>query len=307
MKFYALFAFFNLIICQITFAGHLSEDQKLRLLTLNTWQFPYGIVSRDNFERADNLVTIIRRKQEEFDVIAFQELWSNETRSRIYGQISDLYPYQYEDDDWGYLVLGFHSGLALYSKYPIKRHMLHTYNNYRGIENLAKKGILGIELDIKGQSVYVFTTHLQAPEDSNIFSWWDKTKPNAGEIVVLQLNEARQHIDEFITDKTAPAFLMGDLNMPAEAPIYHKGLDALGAAYDTFDSLKSKEAGTFWINPTTKERIDYIFTLNHPLPGFSVIVDYFGPSESNHFSVSDHFGVMGIFDLTENKESKGEI
>ncbi len=283
------------ILCACVSMGlAFSQDLRateLKLLTLNVWQFPYGIVSRDNNERADKLAELVRIHQSEFDVIAVQEMWSNWTRERMYRQISDLYPYSYEDNEWGYLGLGFHSGLAIYSKYPVNRRLLHTYTVYRGYEDFAKKGVLGVELDVNGKAVYVFTTHLQAGAGGEFLQWLDKGKPNTTDITALQLREARRKIDKFVQDKQAPIFFLGDFNMTAGDEEYQSGLRALVSAKDTFDPSMSSYFGTSWNNFPDKKRIDFILSLDQDVSGYSFITDIFGPS------VTDHLGVMGVFQI----------
>src|SRR3954454_16322449 len=79
----------------------LAEAQELKLLSLNVWQFPEGIESTRNIERATKLTDIIREKEQDFDVIAFQELWSNETREYIRNRIKKYYRYKFEDNQPG--------------------------------------------------------------------------------------------------------------------------------------------------------------------------------------------------------------
>ncbi len=264
-----------------------------RLLTLNINQFPYGLGLKNHQERAEKLAQIIREKQDQYDVIAFQEVWSNRTRDEIYRQIQTFYPHRSEDRSWGYLVLGFHSGLAIYSKYPIRRKMLITYRDYRGFENLAKKGLMGVEIEKNGKPVYVFTTHLQAGPGNAFFQWLDQGKPRTDQISLLQLQEAETEINRFVREKDAPIFLAGDFNITALSEEYHRALQELPAWRDTFDPNRSHYQGTSWNDFPENQRIDFILTRNLPPSegtAYSVIVDDFGPS------VTDHPGVLGFFE-----------
>jgi endonuclease/exonuclease/phosphatase family metal-dependent hydrolase len=246
-----------------------AETIPLKLLTLNVYQFAYGIESTRNEPRAEELVRRIRENQKDFDVIAFQEMWSNVTRAGVYQQIQALYPYRYEDDQWGALLgLGFTSGLAIYSKYPIVKHMIYTYKNYRGDEDFAKKGLLGVELNIKGKPVYVFTTHLQAGEGNSLVRFFDRNKPSTIEMSALQFLEAKEQMESFILERDAPVFWIGDFNIIAGSQAYQNDLALLDGAVDTFDAAKSNYTGT---NRSMTDRIDYIFNLGKVVPGYSVI------------------------------------
>jgi endonuclease/exonuclease/phosphatase family metal-dependent hydrolase len=269
------------------------EAPEIKLLSLNTWQFPYGLVSSNNYQRASKMAEVIREKNEEYDVIALQEMWSNQTRRYFYEKIKDLYPYRSEDNQWGYLVLGFHSGLAIYSKYPITRHVQHTFKNFRGIESFAKKGILGVELEVKQEPVFVFTTHLQAGPGGRFFQWWDQNKPPTHEISILELQEARAAMNQFIQNRCGLTLLIGDFNIDAGNEEYRNALAALDPVYDTFDESRSKYRGTSWNNPSLDNRIDYIMSLDHHPDGYSVITDSFGAD------VTDHLGVVGNFYLPD--------
>lgn len=294
-KFRNYLVFFKAALLILCSASSISAKEaeskvKLSLLTLNVQQFAYGIKYNDDWERALRLTDLVRAKHEEFDVLAFQELWSNVTRKFIYKKIKDLYPYRFQDNQYGVGALGFHSGLAIYSKYPIVRMGQMTYRNARSHENFAKKGVLGVELNVQGKTAYVFNTHLQAGPGGSFFRWWDRGKPTTAEISVLQLKEARAFITQFVVQPTAPIFFIGDLNISARNESeYNSGLAALLDARDTFDPTRSKIIGTSWDSFPSDHRIDYILHLGAQAEGYSFVTDYFGAN------VTDHLGVTGEF------------
>ncbi len=273
--------------------GEKNKTNPLKLLTLNLWQFPYGIESKNNNKRAHLLTDKINLKSDQFDVLTFQELWSNKTRKGIYDRIKNKYPFKAEDQSLGAYGVAFHSGLAIYSKFPILRKVQHVFKHYRGHENFAKKGVLGVELDVNGESVYVFTTHLQAGSGGPVFEKYiDRGKPSTTEMSALQLKEAKEVIQKFIRNKDAPVLLAGDFNITAGNEEYDDALKALENARDTFNPSKSKYKATSWNDPCGKNRIDYIMALSEKVKGISEVVDYFGPD------VTDHLGAMGSFDIS---------
>ena len=273
-----------------------SNPNLFKLLSLNIQQFTPGIGSTNNCERAKRLVKIINERTDEYDVIAFQELWSNRTRRAIQKEIQKNYPYHFKDQHYGAYLLGYHSGLSIYSKFPIKRKIQHTFTAYRGPEDFSKKGVMGVELDVNGKPVYLFTTHLQAGDGGCFFRCIDPTRPTTDEIASLQVRAIRKTMDHFIDTGTArnvPIFLIGDFNIRADDPVaFSDLLAALQDGQDTFNAKASSYQGSVW-GKETSERIDYIFNLGMQVKGDSTVIGTFGED------VTDHLAVKGVFDLSD--------
>ena len=120
---------------------------------------------------------------------------------------------------------------------------------------------MGVELDVNGKIVYVFTTHLQGGDGGPFFQLIDRGKPSPFEISAIQLREARRVIEDFAVKKTAPIFLVGDFNITADEKNeeYRNGMMALVDAKDTFNPNKSRRLGSVWDAPDTN-RVDYMMS-----------------------------------------------
>ncbi len=212
------------------------NKKTIRVLTLNTGLMSvfFGSISiglKENKKRALLLGTTIKNMGKlQPDVIAFQEAFDKRrVNSYLYKVIKDRYPYAYFDDRAGSYLGGVNSGLVIFSKYPIKRKMIKDYECWAGVEALARKGIMGVELDVDGCPFYLFNTHLQAGVDR---AWYIKMfgvrprscegkSPNSlssSQIVQMELRQAKREIQKFVGTKDyftkeAPILLVGDLNI----------------------------------------------------------------------------------------------
>ena len=262
----------------------------ITLLTINVAQFPppLGISNRE--QRAIQLAHCINYI--DADVVVCQEMWSNHVRNIFYTLVQEKYPYMYADNSWGKFLLGMHSGLMLISKYPIVRSGIHHFEHYRGPEHFAKKGVLGVELQVGNFCVCVFTTHLQAGSGGPLFEWWDKNELPTNIISGLEAREIRQFIDHFAGD--IPCLLAGDFNIdvndspPTE---YENCLKALQNARNTYEG--DSQLGSTWNDDgkQSSERIDHIFALSDKITGTCRIIPTITPA------ISDHLAVLGEYHI----------
>lgn len=261
----------------------------IKVLSLNVQQFPwYTCLSTDNVARAQRLAERLLEHKDEYDVIAFQEMWSNTTRQAVRQHIATEFPYAHEDNQYGKFGLGMHSGLAIYSKRPIlAAYGPETFTDYRGPEHFAKKGVMGIKVALNiGVPMNVFTTQLQAGPGGSVFQELDKGKPATTEISGLELKQIRAFIDKCTAGPQAPTLLMGDFNFEAsnDNPEYTNIASVLHGV-DTFNTLLSAGTSSIWDGD---KRIDYIVSMANTR-GSSWIVNEFGPDISNHCAVVGEF------------------
>ncbi|HWO98328.1 MAG TPA: endonuclease/exonuclease/phosphatase family protein [Bacillus sp. (in: firmicutes)] len=125
-------------------------------------------------------------------------------------------------------------GTAILSKYPILESENHPLTK---IGNTEQRGLLEAAINVKGNHVHVYNTHL-----------------------ALTSAERKIQVEEIIRiagESKGPKVMMGDLNATPESdemkPMYANYRDAFG---------NQNEAYTYSAENPTK-RIDYIFTSNH--------------------------------------------
>lgn len=180
-------------------------------------------------------------------------------------------------------------GNAILSKYPIKyteNHSLTPVVSDFGTNE--PRGILEAVVEVKGQLMHVFNTHMALKEE--------ELKVNIDELLVISGN---RHL---------PRLVLGDFNAPPEHPYLEK---LKGPYSDTFLKVKRGDAYTYpapYKNEATGEvykpatRIDYIFAC----PQLEVI-----QSAIIHTDVSDHLPIIADFlvmpEKVGTKQESGEV
>ncbi len=257
-----------------------------KILTLNVAQLKFPIGKGNRTARTLMLSNILNKDSFQYDVICFQELFRGESRDILVRWLSENYPYFIADYSRGRYLIGVNSGLAIFSKHPITRDIFHRFTTFRGVENFTKKGVLGVEIDIEGTAVHVFTTHLQTGLGSEpcICKLFDRNKMTSVEIKTKQVKEIKSVITQFAGDRDN-IILTGDMNIRADSELYDMAYGKLSSVslLDTF-SPDVSELQTTVIGKD--RRIDYIWFDG---VGNSIIVPYFRSSPE----ITDHNGVVG--------------
>ena len=274
----------------------------LRVLTLNIEQMPFPLGSGSRNKRARILSDIIL-SNDDFDVICFQELFRRSARKILIKQLKNVYPYYCIDDSYGKYLIGVNSGLGIFSRFPIVDNILHTFKNYRGVENFAKKGVMGTRIDISSLDteipfdIYVFTTHIQSGigNEPCICGIFNKISGSPGsdmssvELKKSQMEEVADTIENFC-ERRENVILAGDLNIVAQNNNDYAFLkdimNSVGLS-DTFDSNQSSLQST--VIGEQNRRIDYIWS---DMEGSSVISAKYGNTDT-----TDHRDVIGEFEL----------
>jgi endonuclease/exonuclease/phosphatase family metal-dependent hydrolase len=112
-----------------------------------------GLINEGDLKR-DNLPLFICL-QEAFEIDS----------SRIFAEgLRSDYPYVIHSIGRGALKnIGLNSGLQFHSRLPIRSYEFREFTNLRGIDILARKGALRVELDLgRAKTALVYLTHLQA-------------------------------------------------------------------------------------------------------------------------------------------------
>jgi endonuclease/exonuclease/phosphatase family metal-dependent hydrolase len=285
----------------------------LRILNLNLGLLPWPLGIRHNCQRSKTMLNkILMMEPDELpDVICFQELTSRIARRIVTKGLCDLYPYHYVDTRLGRHLIGVNSGLAIFSRHPIVDKTLRTYSVYRGVENFARKGVMGVRLEIdkydEDHVLYtthlcVFTTHIQAGigKEPCICKLFDRNQYTTAELKTKQVQESTEFVNCFVRPAVDEAVVFcGDFNIPAAEELYPMLRDTLMdecGLVDSYDADRSEIEGSVIGKP--HKRIDYQFVSPQWLQGHSGIVTYFGP----YGEVTDHYGVTGTYQLDEDNK-----
>lgn len=263
-----------------------TQSASFRLMTLNIPFFPGGKKMGRFVERQDSLQRIVSQWEQPPDVIALQEVWLNGVKQSLGDRFRDQYPHQSKDTS-KHKGAAINSGLMIISKFPIKKQGIKHYSDAFGTEKLARKGVMGVELEVSPRkTVFVFTTHLQS-----------SSKPQANEVKLKQMKEAKVFIDEFTAGRNGTIFLTGDFNLSIEKnPEYLvKVTKVYPYVRDTYDPPAGKKvkASTWGGMHGTgfQQRIDHIWILREQrrIEGYSYITLDIDEKTSNHLALLGEF------------------
>lgn len=170
--------------------------ESIKLLTFNVWGLKY--ISKHRKERMEGICQRLLDPAEDYDVIAFQEVWCQEDWDMIKDKLSELYHFS------RYFSSGIIAGpgLGILSKIPIKETWLYRFpiNGkpsaiHRGDWYVGKS----LAVTVLANDVVILNSHMHAPysasgDDAYIFhracQAWDisrviKTLDQAGYRIVL--------------------------------------------------------------------------------------------------------------------------
>src|SRR5205823_4886002 len=178
---------------------------------------------------------IARLRAHQPDVVGLCEMWTEDDRERITGELRDLYPYVLDGphDPIDLVVTDVElmgGGLLLLSRHRIVASGSTVYRHCSGDDCLTNKGVLHARVQRIGSPcpVDLFLTHTQAPEPTI-----GGTVAGARAAVRAQIT----HLAAFIKasrDPVVPAMLFGDFNVDAFAhpDLYEYLVQSLGGPAD---------------------------------------------------------------------------
>ena len=192
IKFFCLFMFFTIFM-------HAQTSAHLKVLSWNIGQLPYIEQIKNKTERINSISNALTT-QKTYDIIIFQESFTNRSRKIIENKLHDNYPYSY-----GPIcsTLKFNSGLWILSKIPLEMKKEIIFRNSKGFDFLARKGsalFIGEFNNVKFQLV---VTHLQ-----------DDNYPQS--IRNKQIKQIYNQLLIVYSDPDIPQIICGDFNINQE-------------------------------------------------------------------------------------------
>jgi len=192
-------------------------------------------------------------KHSDYDIIAFQEVWSHSSYKVLVDELKELYPYYTKFS--GKCKLTFGSGLVIFSKKLFLSVYSEEFEECRGMEIFAKKGFLAVNIIDVG---VVINTHL--PSGS---MWFDpifgNDKYDTQVLVKMAIGQILRYVEDIIPSyKTV--YIMGDFNITYLSEEYSNSLDMfLGNNF--YNSLHSPGyVSTVW--GEDDKVVDYCFSRN---------------------------------------------
>lgn len=186
----------------------------LVILTWNIYMLPWLI--RNNQEKRAKAIGEVL-KNEDIDVIVFQEAFHGRAYRIIKEEIKNQFPYQYGPGKGG--LFQFNSGIWIVSKHPILRSDTKKYKQKAHADRLAKKSAVFIEIEKNKQRFQIIGTHLQS---QNYLLKYRKIRERQFDVI-------KELCDKYFM-KGIPQIIAGDLNTnKKEEYAYCKMIERLDA------------------------------------------------------------------------------
>ncbi len=259
-----------------------AHAESIKVLTYNTWGVPFTAWDTWRYESAMQTINHL-----DPDVVILTEVFTPKGKSQFK---SYQYPFRVDGPRHGGRLVG--SGLRILSKYPILNYATLKYRACKGSDCFSRKGAALVTLSLShDKKVNVIATHL------------DATDRNAR---ISQLHQLRVFTDRF-EEQESPTIIAGDMNFSPKAPEYQFAISQLavsdawiathgetdpGFTYDCENNHYARDYSKKTGDPMIRKRLDYLFYKGAINP---IHTEIQLNHEENLFS--DHFGLMGIYEL----------
>jgi sphingomyelin phosphodiesterase len=269
-----------------------TNTNSLKILSWNIFMLPRFIMRTGQLKRAHEIVHVL--KEEDADIIVFQEAFDKDAREIIRSGLSAYFPFESGDPPKN-ILWKTNSGLWIISKIPFMVVRNMYFINGKGPDWFACKGAMLIQSEKNGFAFQLIGTHLQS----------DFGGKQSQKIRKLQCEQIRKELIEPYAEEGVTQLLAGDFNtIHHESEKYEQILNILQAKQF---SLHGEH--TFSYDHTTNDLIkgmkdkpqliDYIlYTGNeeHTKLDAHMFINVFRKQWHQKFhDLSDHFAIAGIF------------
>lgn len=244
------------------------KENAIRVLTWNVKWFDEQRKERKD-QRANRKQMMDFIREQDADIMCFQEYFEPGS-SANYSNAIDItkmnYPYHYRVIDYGKKGGQFEAGVAIFSRFPIKDSIRIIYPG--PLKLRAAESLIACDLDVRGQTIRIFTTHLQSVllqkkdyHDLSIIRRAEDSLVEASKSIVRKLKQGyslrggQVDIVRAELDKCPyPEIICGDFN---DVPNSYTYFRVRGNRQDAFVE-KSGGLGRTFSNISPTLRIDYI-------------------------------------------------
>ena len=280
-KIIALSIFITLVTNSFSYSQKIENDT-ITIFSWNIKLLPKALISVKHFplKRVPHIVE--KMISSNYDVIVFQEAFDKAATSRLKEGLRYFYPYQIGPANQKGAKLN--SGVMIVSKYPIKELGSIEYKDCSKINCMSRKGALLGEIEVKGHTIQVSGTHLDA---------------NNADVRVLQYEELRNFVQKYAKNGI-PQFHAGDYNTNITDSVYYPKMMQMlgwqdgplsGPIQITFDNDNIDMS----FDRGGKGVLDYIFYVSNgvePLFVSREVLIYQHTWKKNFKDLSDHYGVL---------------
>jgi sphingomyelin phosphodiesterase len=248
---------------------------------------PYIGAINNNSERAEAIGEVIFNM--DYDIIVFQEAFSNNSRELILKELDSKYQYVYGpvNEEKKYWVTN--SGIWVLSKIPLQFIKSIEFNDSKGFDAVANKGAVVYEGNWNGKIFQLVGTHLQANEYSYIRK--------------RQINQLNNEILLPHKKDSVPQLICGDFNINTEDFFdYFYLINCLKVKNERYFSLENISYDEINNKLAEKDKpvpktLDYILIGNETI-NFAIeknIKRLYGfSSDGLKVDLSDHYAIEGV-------------
>jgi endonuclease/exonuclease/phosphatase family metal-dependent hydrolase len=253
---------------------------------------PHAIIHTGQIERAKQIIESL--KNEEVDVIVFQEAFDHKAREIIRKGLKKYFPYETGNPAKN-VFYKITSGVWVISKVPIQVVKRIYFNNGKGMDKFACKGAVLLEGKKNNFCFQIAATHLQS----------DLIKSDVRRIRKEQYLKISKELLEPYAQTKVPQFVVGDMNTSGEDSLSFMQMlgilkvkqcvfeSKLNFSYDCSknDIIKDENAAP--------QLLDHIFfnKKETAVEGKMFVKIFRRQWDAFHSDLSDHFAIMGTFSL----------
>ena len=269
------------------------HDVELKIMSWNIYMLPHYWIHTGQLVRAKGIVEIL--KNENVDVIVFEEAFDRQSRKIIRAGLKDYFPFESGDPRRNRFWKS-NSGVWVLSKVPLTVIKQIFFKEAAGSDRLACKGAMLLRAEKNNVCFQIVGTHLQS----------ELAKRNVQPITNSQYEQIRMELLEPYLQDYVPQFVVGDFNtMRSDSSSYDKMISTLHATqcslvggleysfdYNLIDLIKSVSE--------KPQLIDYILFKSSPgseIKGNMWVKIFKKKWNNHHKDLSDHFAVTGVITL----------
>jgi len=265
-----------------------AESNKIKILSWNIYMLPRNIKRTGKIFRAPKIADEI--KKEGYDVLVFQEAFHGTARQILRRKLKKDFPYRIGPANRKWWWLRVNSGVWMMSKTPLKKVSEIEFHDCDGfVDCFARKGGLLVETEVKGHTIQVMGTHMQAGGTYD-------TKRS-------QFRQLAKELLEPNKKEGVPQLLCGDYNIrETDTILYPELIRTLGCENGPLSGpfKYTADETNNDLRPSGQKVIDFIFYKGNGKQASKITrsVRVFEKQwNKNHKSLSDHHAVEAILEF----------
>jgi endonuclease/exonuclease/phosphatase family metal-dependent hydrolase len=254
---------------------------------------PHFWIHTGQIERAHNIVEAL--KDEDVDIIVFQEAFDNTSRGIIRDGLKKAFPFE-SGDPRRNVSWKTSCGIWIISKIPISITQQIFFADAKGSDRLACKGALMIEAEKNNSCFQLIGTHLQS----------DLEKQDVKDVRNKQYQQIQEELLDKYKKKDVPQFVVGDLNTIKDDSIsFGRMLELMkvcecplnGELCYSYDYGNNDFITGFSIKPQLLDYVLFRSDGERNVSGQTCIKVFRNKWNQLHSDLSDHFAISAIVSL----------